>query len=125
MPFKVECNNCHTSQVVDCICGPGVQGHYAGCPMLDLGATVICPPDTDCCHEDHSHDTAANGCPGAGLRHEGVACPHPDGGAGCLVVTPPGEPCPGGHCHVSLPDCTVCRPVTITMLAGSAMVTGG
>ena len=82
------------------------------------GASVITPDGNSdalacqCCPEPHSHEEAANGCLGAGLNHTDVPCAHPDP-ASCLVVTPPGEDCPGGHCHVSLADCTVCRPCTL------------
>jgi hypothetical protein len=68
-----------------------------------------------CCTADHDHDEAANACPGAGFNHTGVPCPHEDPARTCHV-TPAGEDCPGEHCHVTLEDCTVCRPVTLEYL---------
>jgi hypothetical protein len=44
------------------------------------------------------------------------------GGGGRALASEPLE-CPGGHCGVGVKDCTVCRPVTITMLPGAANIT--
>ena len=83
------------------------------------GASVITPDGNSdalacaCCPEAHSHEANANACPGAGLNHAGARCPrlHP---ADCVVVTGPGEDCPGGHCALGVKGCQVCRPCTIT-----------
>jgi hypothetical protein len=42
-----------------------------------------------------------------------------------LTEGEPPPPCPGGHCHQDLPDCTVCRTVTIEVLPGTVSVTTG
>lgn len=73
---------------------------------------LACP----CCPEPHSHEANAGACPGAGRKHDGAECAHPDGGKACNAVTPLGKACPGGHCHVSMPDCQVCRPVDLAWL---------
>ena len=108
--FHVQCKQC---------------GAWTTTPdVSDVGALKMC----GCCAEDHDHDETANACPSANIGHQGVTCPEPDPVNQCHV-TPAGEDCPGGHCHVSLPDCTVCRPVTITLMPGSvavpAVITGG
>lgn len=83
------------------------------------GASVITPDGNSdalgctCCPEPHRHEAAANGCPGAGLNHDGAPCHLDGGGLDCLVVTPPGEPCPGAHCGLGVDGCTVCRPCVI------------
>jgi hypothetical protein len=85
--------------------------------MADLGGTVKCPPSAPCCQLDHSHDQAANSCPGiAAGGHPGTACVLD---TACGVFTPKGEACPGGHCQQGNPDCTVCRTVTIEVIPGS------
>jgi hypothetical protein len=112
--------------------------------------------DPRCCHDDHDHAAQANGCPvaaangGDGHRDcpEPATCPlHASvkahyaatvayaaeangGGAAMLAVVGPEPPddCPGGHCHWDLDDCTVCRPLILTAMPGSARlqpVTGG
>jgi hypothetical protein len=96
--LRVECNQCHASAYTE-------NGEAPD-------AALTCK----CCPEPHDHAQAANECPGAGIMHEGIACPHP-APAACLVLTPEGEDCPGGHCGLGIPECTVCRPVTITVLA--------
>jgi hypothetical protein len=75
-----------------------------------------------CCTENHHHGQAASACPGKGGNHPGAECPHPDPVA-CTVLTPEGEECPGGHCGLGIPGCSVCRPLTITLLPGSVIVT--
>lgn len=65
-----------------------------------------------CCPEPHDHAAAANACP---QGHDGAECPT---GAACLVVTPEGEDCPGGHCAKGVDGCTVCRPVTVMLPPG-------
>ena len=85
------------------------------------GASVVTPDgNTDalacaCCPEAHSHEANANACPGAGLNHLGAACGHEDPAA-CVVLTEAGEPCPGGHCHVNVDGCQVCRPCTVAWM---------
>jgi hypothetical protein len=76
-------------------------------------------PGTDCrcCPEDHHHGMAAAACPQA---HEDAAC---GVGPDCLVHTPAGEDCPGGHCGPGVDGCTVCRPLIIfagAVLGGEA-----
>jgi hypothetical protein len=98
MPLLVQCNGCKTSRVVDCIgCTP--DGHLVGCPVADLDAAVVCAPGSGCCPEDHHHGQAANACPGI--------------------------PDPDHECGVDNPECTVCRPITITFLPGSTRVARG
>src|SRR5258708_7564338 len=135
--FRVSCNGCGTAAYVECDC-PNIGHdtsagyHHPICRMVDLGANVICPPDSGCCdgsaHPDLSHDMAANSCPHIDKGTHGD-CPEPET---CKswhsmhdhryrllteAVQPP--PCPGGHCHQDLPDCTVCRTVTIEVLPGT------
>jgi hypothetical protein len=83
----------------------------------------------------------ANSCHG---QHEDVPCPdepgkcrvwkgaiadahHPlfEAGSHPLFSGAKPPPCPGGHCHVSIPDCAVCRPLTITMLPGTQVTLAG
>jgi hypothetical protein len=121
------------------------QMHLPACRLANPDAAVVCPDPqrTGCCPLDHDHAAAANACPGG---HG--ACPEPEVCAmwgavkahhvALLQVGVPGTPepgsaelpqdCPGGHCHKDLPDCTGCRPLTITAMPGSARllpVTGG
>ena len=128
----VECNGCRAKAFVDCKCpdghNPGAVagfiegvpvpvGHHGTCPMADLGGTVTCEPGSDCCKLKHSHDAAANSCR---ETHEGHPCAHPDP-ARCPVWrnTEGDGPCPGGHHGLGVQDCSVCRPVTITVMPGS------
>jgi len=89
----------------------------------DPDATLVCPPESDCCQEDHHHGQAANACTsGHG------ACPNPDNCAVWLGMQPHQEnsnqrdtttgPCPGNHCGVGVDGCTVCRPLKITFIPG-------
>jgi len=87
----------------------------------NLDAALSC----NCCPENHDHAANANSCPGANLNHPDASCPHPDGGIACNVVTQVGDDCPGGHCGVGIAGCTVCRPVIITLLPGTAQMTMG
>lgn len=96
--LRVQCNQCGTTAWTD-------NGD-------DPDSALSC----GCCTQDHHHGQAANACPGAGLNHSGAPCPHGDPQA-CTMVTPAGEDCPGSHCGLGVPDCTVCRPVTITVFA--------
>jgi hypothetical protein len=122
MRVLLTCNGCKTSSVASCDC-PTPEEHLEGCPFNDFGAALRCPPGSGCCAEDHSHDAAANACPGAGSGHAGAACPAPDS---CIAVTPAGQACPGGHCAKGVPGCTVCRPITITVVdLGVPAGTGG
>jgi hypothetical protein len=146
--LMVSCDGCRTAAFVDCTCPEGhdrvASGHLPAvviggvtvpaCPLLDLGAAVKCQDGTGCCTEDHSHDAAANSCPDIGLdhgqRHDGAPCPVP---GNCTLwrnvnadhhraLREAGQPvpsCPGGHCGPGVPGCTVCRPVTITVIPGS------
>lgn len=101
----VQCNGCkqvgfaqnHQAPdgALDCECCPGGKGH----PVLPDGR-----PD---------HAAMANSCSG---QHDGSACPD---GTNCIVLTPLGEDCPGGHCAKGVEGCTVCRPITITVPPGS------
>jgi hypothetical protein len=88
--------------------------------LSDPDAALQC----SCCTLDHHHGQAANACPGITAGHPGVPCHQPEGGTGCSLRTPPGEPCPGGHCTPGDPGCQVCRPITITPLPGSVQVAG-
>ena len=100
MPLLLQCNGCGTTAVLDCACpGRGVNGHYAGCQVADLDAALVCPPDSGCCKIGHHHGQAANACPGI--------------------------PDPDHTCSVADPECTVCRPITIVFLPGTAQVAGG
>jgi hypothetical protein len=90
-----------------------------------------------CCPIDHDHAAAANACPGG---HDGQPCPHDAGacpmwkGVQAAVASAGHTPekvaqtlgvpvevlqgdCPGGHCAKGVDGCTVCRPLTITLLA--------
>ena len=127
--LHIQCNGCRTSAYVDCACAtighdPAVSGHHPQCQMADLGATVTCPRDSGCCdgsaHPGISHDAAANACPEV---HEGHACAHPDPAACPVWANTPGDgACPGGHHGKGVRDCTVCRPVTITVMPGSTVL---
>jgi hypothetical protein len=142
--LRISCNGCGTSAYADCACpglghNPGAAGvHHAACPFTDLGANVTCPPGSGCCdgspHPGVSHDAAANACPQIDAGTHG-SCPEPDGCKSWygmndhryehLVNGTSPPPCPGGHCHQGLPDCTVCRTVTIEVLPGTVPVSTG
>jgi hypothetical protein len=149
--FHVECKNCHSWATADCSCPPELAElpfHLPACKLADIGAVVTCPPDSGCCQLPHSHDANAMTCPGltGGIGHPGEPCPHPDpvtcpahvsstspmAGTPAHLYVPEGakralsrEPlaCPGGHCGLGVKGCTICRPVTITMLPGTANIT--
>lgn len=144
MPYHVQCPVSGVSAYPDCACPPTVDlvaigGHLDGCPMGNLGALITCPPDSGCCQADHGpggHDGAANACPGGhGDCPEPATCAlwkpvkahhaavrdsleHPEHRAAYEM---PPDDCPGGHCHKALDDCTVCHPVVITAMPGSAV----
>jgi hypothetical protein len=130
-----QCGDCQAVAFVDCTCPPGVTDatgwHLAECQMENIQGQVQCREGAGCCTEDHSgtpdvkvgtivfhgHDAAAMACPGLGNNHPGADCPV---GPSCVVVTEAGEDCPGGHCAKGVDGCTVCRPITITAMPGSA-----
>lgn len=119
MTWMVETDCCRQRAFADCSCPPDVPlyrgAHLDDCAMADFGANVTCDGSSPaCCTQEHSHDEAANTCPGG----HGVCTL-----AKCAVITPAGEPCPGGHCGKGIDGCTVCRPVTIVALPGSMPVT--
>jgi len=109
----IECQNCRTSAFTE---DPGIT----------LG-TLACPPGSGCCEQDHDHDAAANACPGG---HG--ACPSPDNCPVWLGMQPHLEnsnardlsagPCKGGHCGLGVKNCSVCRPLKITVIPGSVSV---
>jgi hypothetical protein len=98
MALLVQCNSCQTAVVTN--------------NLRDPDSALICPPGSGCCQEDHHHGHAANACPG---QHDGAACP---ARATCGVFE--GDGCAGGHCAKGVPGCTVCRPLTLTILAPAA-----
>lgn len=134
--LHVQCDGCRSSSYVECGCPTGhdalaAGAHHDTCNLSDLGATVACPPGSGCCTEDHSHDANANACPGIISGHE-ADCPEPDNcrtwkSAMAHAFHPdydgePLEACPGGHCHRDIPECHVCRSVTITVMPGSTTI---
>lgn len=155
MPYHIQCQGCGTSAYVDCGgCPPEVfdvmGGHLPLCSMADAGANVSCPPGSGCCdgsdHPELSHDQQARQCE-ADHAAAGHACGHREPGD-CRVyhgTIPERGPCsaalhgkeigdcthdecPGGHHGLGVEQCTVCRPVTIIAMPGSATihaVTGG
>jgi len=141
--IQVQCPGCMTQVFLECTCPPGhvdVTGeHHDECSHSDIDASLTCAPGSGCCEQDHDHAAMANACPGG---HEDEACPeeagqcrvwrgaiadahHPLFKAGSHPLFSGAEvpPCPGGHCHRDIKSCTVCRPLIITMLPGSAEVT--
>lgn len=131
-----------TQAFLDCTCPAGhaanVGAHHPECSHANIDANLVC----SCCPQDHDHAAAANSCPGghsdpcpeprtcrtwrgvtADLRHPDEATRRVAAEAlGVSGETGPGD-CPGGHCHKDLPGCTVCRPLVITMVPGSADIT--
>jgi hypothetical protein len=93
--LHVQCRGCQTSAYVDCSCpeghDPHVRGHHDACAFGDLDSQVTCPEDSNCCQENHNHGQEANACL---AEHD--------------------EPC-----GLDAPGCTVCRPLTITVMPGS------
>jgi hypothetical protein len=141
--IQLFCPGCQSQVFLECSCPPGhvanVGQHHPECSHSNLDASLVCPPDSGCCSENHDHAAAANACPGG---HDDAPCPEPTGkcrvwrGAIADAFHPAFEPgshplfsgaevpsCPGGHCHKDVPGCTVCRPLVITMLPGSAEIT--
>jgi hypothetical protein len=133
----VTCPGCSTQAFLECSCPDGfldaVGAHHGDCSHADIDASLICPPGSACCTQNHDHAAAANACPGG---HDGAACPDAStcrvwrGGAPD-VLHPQFDPatgvppCPGGHCHKDIPDCGVCRPLVITMLPGTQITPVG
>lgn len=141
-----QCPGCMNQVFLECTCPPGhtenVGAHHPECSHANIDSHVTCDPastDPRCCLLDHDHAAAANACPGG---HDDAPCPEPPGQCrvwkGAIADafhplfqpgthplfsgdTPP--PCPGGHCHKQVSGCTVCRPLLLTMLPGSAEVT--
>jgi len=124
--LTLSCGGCATIAYADCQCpegyDPHTSGHLPGCQMANLDAQLVCPDTSDCCKEDHDHGVAANACEGG---H--TTCPTP---ASCALwanvrshyADPDAEgvpvSCPGGHCGLGVPGCTVCRPITIIVPPG-------
>lgn len=131
--IQVQCPGCMSQVFLDCTCPPGhaanVGAHHPECSHASIDAQLNCR----CCPQDHDHAAAANACPGG---HG--SCP--DAGRDCRTwrgiiadalnpaVGPESHPafegseipdCPGGHCHKDIPDCTVCRPLIITVMPGT------
>jgi hypothetical protein len=116
MAFLLQCNGCGTATVT--------------ADARDPDAAVVCPPESDCCKTDHHHGEAAacagghaacptpDDCPVFGDQHQ----PEPDEPG---APAPARIPCPGGHCGPGVAGCNVCRPITITALAGSLGITAG
>jgi hypothetical protein len=108
--LHVECQGCRTSAYTE--------------DGTDPDAALTCLPGSDCCPKDHHHGENASACPGG---HG--PCPAPDRCPVWAGLQPhvPGSPvrdtsagpCPGGHCGPGVPGCTVCRPLTITVMPGS------
>lgn len=72
----------------------------------------------NCCPVEHHHGQQAESCPGNnGVGHPGEPCNH-DNPDICTMLTPPGVPCPGGHCGVGVGGCTVCRPIVHFAVVG-------
>lgn len=118
MRLLLLCPGCGSNKVVTCTsCAPGSPVHNDGCEVGDLDSALSCLEGAGCCAQDHNHGQAANACPGAGspAGHPGAPCPHPSPAA-CVVTTPPGETCPGGHCGKGVPGCAVCRPLAIQVI---------
>jgi hypothetical protein len=148
----LQCNGCGATTTVDCSCPPEFADlplHVPGCGMEDLDAQVACKPGAGCCdgsaHPGTSHGRAASAC---ARDHSADPCPEPStcpGWAGMVrdvAQLNPDNPahqairaelearygrpitgdCPGGHCHKDIDGCAVCRPITVTLLAGSAVI---
>jgi hypothetical protein len=141
----VTCPGCSTQAFLECSCPAGfidaVGAHHGDCTHSDIDANLICPPGSECCSLSHDHAAAANSCPGT---HGDAPCPEPPGECatwkGAIAdafhpeFTPGSHPlfsgkdipaCPGGHCHKDVKDCTVCRPLVITVLPGTQIAPVG
>jgi hypothetical protein len=123
MALHIQCQGCLTWEIVDCICPPGLGAHVSACPVDDLDAQVNCagPLSANCCKVAHNHGKAANACLG---DHAEAPCSSGDPAKCSVWANTEGDgDCPGGHCGVGVDGCTVCRPITITVLAGSVQMT--
>lgn len=116
MPYLAQCKQCKTQAVVrDCdnvlLAQLGQPPRHTGrCDTLneqcnggDPHTAVTCT----CCPEAHHHGRAASACVPA-VNHPGVQCWDPDGNDGRPTTRPAG--------------CTVCRPLTLTMMAAMTPV---
>lgn len=118
------------------LCGDPNCPHLDPDGAFDTGGGAGCT----CCKIDHgpvpdeagtrsAHRFAAQNCPG---NHEGP-CPEPDTCKMWKSIQRGSDPenplmvgdtsvhemdCPGGHCHKDVEGCTVCRPLSITMIPG-------
>lgn len=103
MSYLVSCNGCGTTTLV-----PDSR-------MANPDAALKCrdPEATGCCTLDHDHHTDL-----CEATHENVACPHPENGTDCTVLTEEGEDCPGGHHSHLISGCAACRSVTISVPEG-------
>lgn len=147
----LQCDGCGSQAFIECTCPPGhtanVGQHHPECSHADIGANLDCGCCDGSAHPGLSHDAAAIACPGGHVQDSGedAPCPVPDDcgvwkGATAEARHPhyrgahpllgdahqPGDPvpaCPGGHCHKDVPGCTVCRPITITLLPGTQIQT--
>jgi hypothetical protein len=133
-----------TQAFLECTCPPdylAVAGqHQDGCSHAGIDAAITCNPastNPGCCHQDHDHAAAANACSGA---HDDEPCPEPGScrtwqGATADAHHPLFEPgthplfsgatvpdCPGAHCAKGVRNCTVCRPLIITVMRGSTVI---
>jgi hypothetical protein len=131
--LHVQCPGCGTSAYIDCIpgCDQVVGAHIAGCPMSDPAASITCRADSDCCKTDHDHQAAADNCP---ADHSDHPCPDEPGKCGVHLGmqmwahdedTLPDHlqgDCPGGHHGLGVQDCSVCRPLVITVPPGSTVI---
>lgn len=111
--LHIECQGCRTSTYTE--------------DGADPDAALVCAPGSGCCGQDHHHGQAASACKGG---HG--ACPTPDNCPVWLGVQPHLEnsnardlgagPCEGGHCGLGVKNCSVCRPLKITVIPGSVRV---
>lgn len=122
MRVLLQCPGCNATRQTLCVPGCSPDRHGEGCLNADFDAALDCLPGRGCCGQDHHHGQAANACPG---EHDGAVCPHPAGACGIWASAQALQPaaaqaadagCPGGHCGKGVPGCTVCRPITITVL---------
>lgn len=137
--LHVQCANGHWVLTGD----HGAPGAALVCDTDRDCCTEAHEHSTECdpnCAVVHDHDAAGHACPGnpAGPAHDpqhhaGQPCPWPPEACptfGGGYVSPTADPenfsgfmvkgqCPGGHCGVGVPDCTVCRPVKVTALRGA------
>lgn len=110
MVLRVLCPGCRSEALTSNCADP--DGAFDADPGTDCRC---CPGDS---HPGQSHGEAAQACP---QGHEDAAC---GTGPDCLVHTPAGEDCPGGHCGPGVDGCTVCRPLIIfagALLGGEAV----